>query len=367
MTAKKSSRGLRILGTLFGLSLLGAAALAWPTKSIGIDGPVSHVVLGHGDRTMGLETLNHGGELVVRGSVTTTNDGTIFDAARRTQTSGPNAGTRPGGIYELDRAGLRVSAYDEKTHTVHLVSSGAAAPACAAAGLAAPCLVPRTKDLAFERLLTQEEFARTLTGSLDADIPTSPVAAVETPSHALSYGAGVAGLALIAFVVAGVRRDRRQTLLAQIQAAAKKARAATEGDVTLAELAKKVKTLTERAEVLDKTRQSLEARLATVDRAAFEKKKAEIAAGTDDEHKKHVLEVLAREVAETEKLETDLKAANAGLERILTALRVIPLSTRGDKNVRVKADKGDDVDAALSELDMRAEAEEEAARIVDGR
>jgi hypothetical protein len=183
----------------------------------------------------------------------------------------------------------------------------------------------------------------------------------------LSYGAGVAGLALLAFVIAGARRERRQTLLAQIQAAAKKARAATDGDITLAELAKKVKTLSERAEVLDKTRQSLEARLATVDRAALEKKKAQIAAGTDDEHHKHVLEVLAREVAEIDKIDKDLKAANAGLERILTALRVIPLSTRGDKNVREKADQGDDVDAALSELDMRAEAEEEASRIVDGR
>jgi hypothetical protein len=361
MSGRKSGRGIKILGALAGVSLLAGAFFAWPTKSIGMDGPTSHVTLGKGSATS-VQALSHGGEVVVQGSLRTAFDGTVFDAAYRTDTTKTGPVTRPGGFYETDRAGLRVSSYDEKTHTVHLVASGMDAPACAAAGLVGPCLVPRGKDLAFERLLTQEEFAKSLSGSMEANVPAGPSLAVETPSHLLSYLSATGGLVLLAWLAAGAMRARKSTKIAQVRAAAKKADHATGDDVTLKELKKKVKTLVERAEHLDRTRVTLETRLATLDKHALLHKQRELAGG--GEESKEVLHVIERELKEHDKLEADLRAANAGMERVLAALRVIPLTTRTDRNVRVKTDEQDPVDLALSELDMREEATEETERLV---
>jgi hypothetical protein len=358
---KKSSRGLRILGALAGVSLLAGAFVAWPTKSIGMDGPVSHVALGKGSATS-VQQLAHGGEVVVQGSLRSSFDGTVFDAAYRTDTTKTGPASRPGGFYETDKAGLRVASYDEKTHTVHLVASGMDAPACAASGLAGPCLVPRAKDLAFERLLTQEEFAKTLSGSMDASVPAGPSLAVETPSHVLSYLSAGGGLLLLSWLVAASLRARRSTKIAQVRIAAKKAEHATGDDVTLKELRNKVKLLVERAEHFEKTRQTLEARLATLDKNALLHKQRELSGAGDEA--KDVLLVIERELKEHDKLEADLRAANAGTERILAALRVIPLTTRTDRNVRVKTDQADPVDLALSELDMREEATEETEQLV---
>ena len=361
MTGRKSGRGIKILGALAGVSLLAGAFFAWPTKSIGMDGPVSHVSLGKGSATS-VQNLARGGEVVVQGSLRSSFDGTVFDAAYRTDSTKTGPATRPGGFYETDRAGLRVSSYDEKTHTVHLVASGMDAPACSAAGLAGPCLVPRGKDLAFERLLTQEEFAKTLTGAMEANVPAGPSLAVETPSHVLSYLSATAGLLLLSWLAASGMRARKSTKIAQVRAAAKKADHATGDDVTLKELKKKVKALVERAEQLERTRVTLETRLATVDKNALLHKQRELAGGSDES--KEVLHVIERELKEHEKLEADLRAANAGLERILAALRVIPLTTRADRNVRVKTAEQDPVDLALSELDMREEATEETEELI---
>lgn len=363
MTGRRSGRGIRILGALAGVSLLCGAFLAWPTKSIGMDGPVSHVSLGKGSATS-VQSLSHGGEVVVQGSLTTSFDGTVFDAAYRTDVTKSGPVTRAGGFYEIERAGLRVTSHDAATHTVHLVASGMDAPACAAAGLAGPCLVPRAKDLAFERLQTQEEFAKTLSGSMEANVPAGPSLAVETPSHLLSYLSATGGLVLLSWLAASMMRARKSTKIAQVRAAAKKADHATGDDVTLKELRKKVKTLVERAEHFERTRTTLEARLATLDKNALMHKQRELAAG--GEEAKEVLIVIERELAEHHKLEADLRAANAGMERILAALRVIPLTTRTDRNVRVKTDEQDPVDLALSELDMREEATEETERLVGG-
>jgi hypothetical protein len=317
--------------------------------------------LGKGSATS-VESLARGGEVVVRGSLRTSFDGTVFDAAYRTDATKGGPVSRPGGFYETDKAGLRVASYDEKTHTVHLVASGMDAPACAAAGLTGPCLVPRAKDLAFERLLTQEEFARTLSGSMEANVPTASSLSVETPSHVLSYGSAGLGLGLLSLLLARRLRARGATKIAEVRAAAKKAEHATGNDPTLAELRKKVRTLVARAEHLEATRTSLETRLETLDKAALLRKKGELAGAGDEA--KDVLLVLERELTEHDKLEADLRAANAGIERILAALRVIPLTTRSDRNVRVKTDQQDPVDLALSELDMREEATEETERLV---
>ncbi len=361
MSGRKRGRGIKILGALVGVSLLTGAFFAWPTKSIGMDGPVSHVSLGKGSATS-VQSLAHGGEVVVQGALTTRFDGTVFDAAYRTDTTTTGPQTRPGGFYETDRAGLRVASYDEKTHTVHLVASGMDAPACAAAGLAGPCLIPRAKDLAFERLLTQEDFAKTLTGAMEANVPAGPSLAVETPSHFLSYLSAGGGLLLLSWLAASAMRARKSTKIAQVRAAAKKAEHATGDDVTLKELKKKVKMLVERAEHFERTRDTLEARLATLDKNALLHKQRELTGGGDEA--KEVLHVIERELKEHDKLEADLRAANAGMERILAALRVIPLTTRTDRNVRVKTAQQDPVDLALLELDMREEATEETERLV---
>lgn len=158
--------------------------------------------------------LKPGEELTLSGSVVTKSDGSVFDASTRTDIVANQRVARPGGILELEGTGLSLVAQDSTGHIVHLVASGEAAPRCAELGTAGPCLVPRTKILAHERLMTETEFVSSLSGTLEVSLP--PVAMTSALNPWLKpIGRGALGLGLamlIAFGIAAIVRYRNAPL-----------------------------------------------------------------------------------------------------------------------------------------------------------
>jgi len=69
---------------------------------------------------------------------------------------------------------------------------------------------------------------------------------------------------------------------------------------------------------------------------------------------------LTAERAEAVRLEGDLAASIAGLERIESALRVVAMRARAHRGVRARATRADPVDAVAAELELREEGLAEA-------
>lgn len=323
--------------------------------------PPTVVAFGQGNAAAprAIPNATSGTEITLRGSVRVPYDGAVFDGATRTVQLPAGPSVTPGGFFELERAGLRVSSQDPATHVVRLVATGADAPACAAAGVAAPCLAPRTKAIAFERLQTESELASSLQGQIAVDLPSAPFVAPTPDAPWAAYGcfaaAGALGVAALGLGVA----QRRATLIARVRQAALRARAATAKDPSFGELSRKIDDLVARAEDLEASREACEARLAKLDRRSLREKRerllASTAAGDGD-----ALAWVSREIAEADKVETDAKAAVVGMERVLSALGVIALEAREHRGVKVRVAGEDPVDAVADELALREAALEEA-------
>ena len=120
-----------------------------------------------------------------------------------------------------------------------------------------------------------------------------------------------------------------------------------------------------RAEALEATRLSCEARAAKIDRAALLARRATLEGGGAE-----VGDALAwvdREIAEADRVGEDARLAVAGIERVVAALSVIALASREDRGVRVRAHVDDPVEAVRVELDRREEAREEVEEEVARR
>lgn len=309
--------------------------------------------------------LSPGAEIVLHGAVRTSFDGSVFDAATRTDTLADGSTvTRPGGLFDLEGGGLRVASVDAKTHDVHLVSTGAEAPACRSMGLSGACLVPRTDVLAHERLMTRAEFIDSLSGTLHADA-LSPT----PPSLARAYASDIAGLLVVGLLAVAVAlfvralKRRRSSALGQVHAAAREAREAIGEDKHLLPLRLQIGPLLARAEDLEVTRRDCEKKLARIDRKKLEQRRARWASSTDP----NAVETLAwinREIVEATRLEQDLQACNAGLARVESALRVLALNARSHRDVRARVSQSDPVDVAAREMELREEALREAEAVL---
>jgi hypothetical protein len=312
--------------------------------------------------------LAPGAEIVVRGAVRTSFDGSVFDAATRTDTLGDGSTvTRPDGLFDLEAGGLRVASIDAKTHDVHLVATGAEAPACQAMGLAGACLVPRTDALAHERLMTRAEFIDSLSGTLSAD-----ALAPTPPSLARAYASDVAGLLIIGLLAVAVAlfvraiERRRSSALGQVHDAAREAREAIGEDRHLLPLRLQIGPLLARAQELEATRRECVKKLARVDRKKLERRRARWAGSTDP----NAVETLAwinREIVEATRLEQDLRACDADLARVESALRVLALNARSHRVVRAPEHAEtthDPVAAAAREMELREEALRETEAVL---
>ncbi len=185
------------------------------------------------DRITALQ-LGTGAQVVVHGAVSTSVDGSVFDAVMQADGLSPGA-MRAGGLFDLAAGGLRIVQQSVDRHEYTLAPTGTPGPACAAAGVGSPCLVPRLGVLAHERLKTAAELASTLSGAVQVEGVIAPPAPLVSPpvARALSGGALLATLAVFAWAALVVRRRRAQSALGRVRAAGRDAIDATRGDPTL--------------------------------------------------------------------------------------------------------------------------------------
>jgi hypothetical protein len=309
------------------------------------------------DRVTAL-ALDPGASVVVRGLVTTTADGSSFDAVTEYDTLAANA-WHPGGLFDLAAGGLRIAEQHPERHEYVLASDGTPGAACAGAGAPSPCLAPRLAVLAHERLKTQGELATTLTGGLELQGVIAPPAVLPETAARLQ-GACVLLVAIVAVVLALVwLRRRALTPIGRVRRAAREALRATRGDPTLDAIRTQVRAMVDRAGQLDGSRRACARRLGRSDRSALDLKRR-VYARSGEPGAADALAWMAAEQDEMLRVERDLASSVMGLQRIESALRVVALRVREDRGTRARIARHDPVDGAAVELRLREEAMDEA-------
>ncbi len=307
------------------------------------------------DRVTALD-LDTGAQIVVHGAVSTSVDGSVFDAAMQADGLSPGA-MRTGGLFDLAAGGLRIVQQSVDRHEYTLASTGTPGPACVAAGIGSPCLVPRLAVLAHERLKTSTELASTLTGGVQLEgVIAPPVAPVDSEAlGVMSAAGGVVVTAVAVWTALVLRRRRAASAIGRVRNAAREAIRATNGDPSLAAVRKQVQAMLARAEQLDTARRAHAARLARIDRASLERRREAMARSTAPEAAE-ALAWLTAECAEAERVQSDLSSSLVGLERIESAMRVVSLRAREGRGTRARIAHADPVDATALELVLREEA-----------
>lgn len=283
--------------------------------------------------------LAPGQVLTLRGEARTSFDGVAYDAAARYD----DAGERLGGLVALEDTGLRLARRERGL--VALEATGAHAPLCAALAIPAPCLVPRTVSLAHERLLTEAEFAKTLTGRLDLEVPPPPT----PPSPAVSWlvqkaAAVLALLGLAALVIAW--RRRRERPLVRVRAAAVEARRAIADEPGGPELRQQIDDLVGHAKTL-----------ATAQRIAGKRLAREKARNLDATGSFGV-----KAKAEIERLEREHERARVGIEEIVHALKVMTLRSVGAEGSLEETERA--LHRLDADLELQREADAEARAVL---
>ncbi|WP_437975970.1 hypothetical protein WMF11_51085 [Sorangium sp. So ce295] len=169
-----------------------------------------------------------GGEIVLRGKLVCSTDASVIDAATTTWPAGAPGGASvdSGGLVDLEQGGFHMTSRDPATHEVHAIATGDPAPACALAGVEAPCLPLRLLPLARSRLQTAQELGSCLHGGITVEVPDAvlpPVAPAAVPyvqGAAVLLGASV--LVAIGWVV---QRRRARSPFGRLLDLAKRTRA----------------------------------------------------------------------------------------------------------------------------------------------
>ncbi|WP_437288112.1 hypothetical protein [Sorangium sp. So ce406] len=169
-----------------------------------------------------------GGEIVLRGKLVCSTDGSVIDAATTTWPAGAPGGASvdSGGLVDFAQGGFHVMSRDPATHEVRAIATGDPAPACALAGVEAPCLPLRLVPLARARLQTAQELTSCLNGGITVEVPDAVLPPVAPAAVPYVQGAavllGVLGLASIGWVV---QRRRARSPLGQLLGLATRTRA----------------------------------------------------------------------------------------------------------------------------------------------
>lgn len=168
-----------------------------------------------------------GAEIHLKGSVRSA-DGAIIDAASTTWPEGEGpASVDSGGLVDLKGGGFHLSSRDPATHEVVAIATGEDAPACAAAGVKAPCIALRTLPLSRTRLMTREELTQSLTGKISVETlgkpelpPPPPLQPVRdlVAQPAFQAAISVLLLALLASLAVLVQRRRKRSPRGQLEA-----------------------------------------------------------------------------------------------------------------------------------------------------
>lgn len=150
-----------------------------------------------------------GTEIVIRGSLTSTYDGSIIGPVTTTwpKEAPGGASVDPVGLFDLDGGGLHLRSRDLEKHEVHAVVTDKAGEACAAAGVSSPCLV-MNNQLALKRLLTPQEFRNSLNGTMELEVPLPPAPPI-VPQSTLPILQIAAGLLVGGFLAVGALRWKK--------------------------------------------------------------------------------------------------------------------------------------------------------------
>jgi hypothetical protein len=152
-----------------------------------------------------------GDRVVVEGTFHSILDGTDIDAAhvRDAYLGSAEPSVRPHGLIDWERGGLRLVERDWEHHREVAVVAEARAPACAAAGIFGPCIVPRIDVLAHERLVPRSEFATSLRGGLQVST-RRPIAALSWLKVASITSIAGACLFLLGWSALSLRRRNEE-------------------------------------------------------------------------------------------------------------------------------------------------------------
>lgn len=150
-----------------------------------------------------------GTEIVVHGSFTSTHDGSIIGPVMTIwpKDAPGGASVDPIGLIDFDGGGLHVTSRDIEKREVHAVVTDKGGEACAAAGVASPCLV-LNKQLAIKRLLVQQDFRNTLNGTMEIEVP-QPLAPPIIPPPAMPYLQIAAGILVGSVLAMGAWRWKK--------------------------------------------------------------------------------------------------------------------------------------------------------------
>lgn len=184
-----------------------------PSIPIRLDQPATHV------------DVRPGGEVILRGSLYSSHDGSTLDSA---VTAWPKEA--PGGesidakgIFELGAGGFHLESRDPTSHEVHLRATGEPAPACSLAGVEAPCLIVRTQVAARARMLTADEFAKTLKGGIEMEVVAPTITQAAAPAFPILGAAAAVGAAIaIALVALRMRKRRNESPVGQLLTVARR-------------------------------------------------------------------------------------------------------------------------------------------------
>jgi hypothetical protein len=354
---------LHTLALAFGLSLpLSAYAQeAHPRVSLSIT-EAAHPV-----------AVDPGGEVIVRGAVRSSHDGSVIDAlTTRPGATGVEGDGEPvpGGLYDIEAGGWRLVSRDVRAHAYRLAATGNAAPACVEAGVASPCLPLRLLPLAQSRLLAVADFARSVSGEITLEVLDPDSTPVAAPPFVTRYGApmGVGALALVgAFALARTLRRRSQTPEAKLRRTAAKVRARlASGDPVHRQLAPSVDALVTHADELASLRDRLRTRVANTDRAALtirrEAADAQVAKGVADSTRAR--DLVDEQLARLDRWSREADRAEARIGEVHEYL--LTLSQRLEESIGAEASAREaSTREALAELEAEVQSALEGAREAD--
>lgn len=347
-----------------------AAALSVPTFALAQDHPrvslsiteVAHPV-----------AVDPGGEVIVRGSVRSSHDGSIIDAlTSRPGAAGVEGEGAPvlGGLYDVEAGGWTVVSRDLRAHAYRLAATGNPGPACVEARVSSPCLPLRLLPLAQTRMLAVADFARTVSGEVTLEVLNPDSTPLAAPPFFVRYGTalGVSAVILAAGLgLASTLRRRSQTPEAKLHRTAAKVRARlASGDPVHRQLVPSIDALVKHADELASLRDRLRARVASTDRAGLnirrEAAAAQVAKGVAEGARAVALvdeqiERLARWSREAERAEARIGEVHEYL---------MALSQRLDESIGAEASARDaSTREALAELEAEVQSALEGAREAD--
>jgi hypothetical protein len=175
-----------------------------------------------------------GGEIILRGSFTSTYDGATVDAVTTTWPADAPGGASidSGGLIDLAGGGFHMTSRDAVKHEVHAIATGEAAPACAELGVAAPCLPLRLLPQARSRLMTVGDWKTSLKGGgpgtpgcFAMEVPSQVIAIAPSTTPYLQAAGVALGIAAVVALGWVIQRRRSASPLGQLQALAKRVQA----------------------------------------------------------------------------------------------------------------------------------------------